>query len=131
VKGSRAAASERVDDRIRRLLIVALAAVVAVVALGNTMSQAASPGGPTRGDAEGIFQAFFSGGTAIRAHTHLAEGVPGVPAETTPDGARIHPLLDDLGYCDESWHVVLLGAFDDPAFYVGGNRELFDYLAAI
>jgi hypothetical protein len=101
-----------------------------VFGLGTNSSYAAPPGAPTRGDAQGIFQAFFTGGTAIRAHNHLAEGVPGVPGETTPDGARIYPLLDDLEYCDQGWHVVLLGAFDDLAFYAG-NRELFDYLTAI
>ena len=79
----------------------------------------------------GIFQGFFTGGSAIRAHNHQASGVPGVPGETTPDGARIYPLLDDLQYCDDGWHVVLLGYFDDPAFYAGGNKELFDFLSAV
>jgi hypothetical protein len=78
-----------------------------------------------------VFQAFFSGGSAIRAHNHLAEGVPGVPVETSADGARIYPGLDDLEYCAEGWHVVLLGYFDDPAFFAGGNKELFELLAVV
>jgi hypothetical protein len=106
-------------------------AAAVLVGFGSPGSYAASPGGPTRGDAQGIFQAFFTGGSAIRAHNHLAEGVPGVPGETTPDGARIYPLLDDLVYCEAGWHVVLLGIFDDPAFYPGGNKELFDYLSTV
>ena len=130
LKRSPAAPAAGANDRIRRLLVAAVAGAVAVVALGSTISYAAPPGAPTRGDAEGIFQAFFTGGAAIRAHNHLAEGVPGVPGETTPDGARIYPGLDDLEYCDQGWHVVLLGYFDDPAFF-GGNQELFDYLSAV
>jgi hypothetical protein len=114
----------------RRLLVAVVAAAV-LVGFGSPGSYAASPGGPTRGDAQGIFQAFFTGGSAIRAHNHQASGVPGVPGETTPDGARIYPLLDDLQYCDDGWHVVLLGYFDDPAFYAGGNKELFDFLSAV
>jgi hypothetical protein len=114
----------------RRLLVAVVAAAV-LVGLGSTGSYAASPGGPTQGDAQGIFRAFFTGGSAIRAHNHQASGVPGVPGETTPDGARIYPLLDDLQYCDDGWHVVLLGYFDDPAFYAGGNKELFDFLSAV
>ena len=121
---------KRAHGRSRRLLVAAVAGAVAVAALGSTIAYAASPGAPTRGDAEGIFQAFFTGGSAIRTYNHLAGGVPGVPGETTPDGARIYPLLDDLVYCDQGWHVVLLGVFDDPAFYLSGNKELFDYLSA-
>ena len=102
-----------------------------MVALGSTTSYAAPPGAPTRGDAEGIFQAFFTGGAAIRTHNHLAEGVPGVPGETTRDGARIYPGLDNLEYCNRGWHVVVLGYFDDPNLFPGGNRELFDYLSAV
>jgi hypothetical protein len=60
----------------------------------------------------------------------MAEGVPGVPVETTPDGARIYPGLDGLEYCGEGWHVIVLGVFDDPALF-GGNKELFDVLAAV
>jgi len=111
-------------------VVAAVAGAVAVAALGSTTAYAASPGAPTRGDAEGIFQAFFTGGSAIRTHNHLAGGAPGVPGETTPDGARIYPLLNDLVYCEQGWHVILLGIFDDPAFYAGGNRELFDFLSA-
>ena len=125
----RAEAAASASSRIRRLLIVAVTAAVVLVAIGGT-GYAASPGTPTRGDAQGIFQAFFTGGSAIRMHNHLADGVPGVPGETTPDGARIYPLLDDLVYCEGGWHVVLLGLFDDPAFYSGGNKELFDLLSA-
>ena len=109
---------------IRRLLVVTLAGAVALCALGSARSYAASPGAPTRGDARGVFQAFFTGGSAIRAHNHLAEGVPGKLYD-----ARIYPGLDDLEYCDRGWHVILLGYFDDPAFF-GGNRGLFDFLSA-
>jgi hypothetical protein len=114
-----------------RLLVVAVAAGVVLVAFGSTGSFAASPGAPTRGDAQGIFQAFLTGGFAIRAHDHLAEGVPAVPVDTTPDGARIYPLLDDLEYCEAGWHVVLLSFYDDPAIYPGGKKELFDLLSAV
>lgn len=113
---------------IRHIIAVALAAVL--TALAHTPSYAASPGAATRGDARGVFEAFFTGGSAIRTHNHLAAGVPGVPVETTTDGARIYPGQDGLEYCEHGWHVVLLGIFDDPAFF-GGNKELFDFLAAV
>ena len=116
--------------RFRRILVAAVAGAMAAGALLTTVSHAAPAGGPTRGDAQGVFQAFFSGGSAIRAHNPLAAGVPGVPVETTPDGARIYPGIDGLEYCEQGWHVVLLGLFDDPALYAGGNRELFDVLSA-
>ena len=116
--------------RIRRLLVPALVCAVAVVALGSSITSAAAPGGPTRGEAQGVFQAFFTGGSAIRAHNPSAEGVPGVPGETTPDGARIYPGLEGLEYCAPGWHVILLGLFDDPALF-GGNKELFDYLSSV
>jgi hypothetical protein len=103
---------------------------VAAVALGSTISYAAPPGAPTRGAAQGVFEAFFTGGSAIRAHNHLAEGVPGVPGDPTPGGARIYPGADGFEYCQQGWHVILLGYFDDPAFF-GGNKELFDFLSAV
>jgi hypothetical protein len=115
---------------IRRLTLAAVVGAVAMGTLASTLSYAAPSGGPTRGDAQGVFQAFFSGGSAIRAHNHSAEGVPGVPVDTTPDGARIYPFLDGLEYCQQGWHVVLLGFFDDPAFYPGGNKELFAILSS-
>jgi hypothetical protein len=117
-------------DRVRRVLVAVAMGAVAVVGFGSTISYAASPGAATRGDARGVFQAFFTGGFAIRAHNHLAEGVPGVPVETTPDGARIYPGGDGFEYCEQGWHVVMLGYFEDPAFF-GGNRELFEFLATV
>ena len=110
--------------RIKQVIVVA-GLVGVLVALGSTPSGAA-----TRGEARGVFQAFFTGGSAIRAHNHLAGGAPGVPLETTRDGARIYPGQDGLEYCGQGWHVVLLGFFDDPSFF-GGNKELFDLLAAV
>jgi len=82
---------------------------------GSTGSYAPSPGAPTLGDAQGIFQASFTGGSAIRAHNHLAAGVTGVPVNT--NGARIYPLLDNLEYCQQGWHVVDLLIFDDRGFF--------------
>jgi hypothetical protein len=37
----------------------------------------------------------------------------GGPALPTPDSARIYPLQDDPEYCQQSWHVITLGVFDD------------------
>ena len=121
---SLATATASGGDGIRRLLVTAVAAVI-LVAVGSTNTYAASPGAPTRGDAQGVFQAFFTGGTAIRAHNQLAEGVPGQRFD-----ARIYPGEDDLEYCEQGWHVILLGVFDDPAFF-GGNKGLFDYLSSV
>jgi hypothetical protein len=111
--------------------LITLAGLVSLVlALASAPSHAASPGAATRGEAQGVFQAFFTGGSAIRAHNPMAEGVPGVPVETTPDGARIYPGGDGFEYCGAGWHVVMLGYFEDPAFF-GGNKELFEFLAAV
>ena len=117
-------------DRIRRLLVAAVAAV-AVVALGATMSYAASPGAQTRGDAQAQFQAFFTGGASIRLNNPEAQGVPGVPIDPPLDSARIYPLPDGVEYCQQGWHVVMLVIFDDPNLYPGGKQELRDLLSAI
>ena len=109
--------------------VAAAATVLVLAVLGTGAAHAASPGAATRGDAEGVFQAFFPGGSAIRAHNHSAEGVPGTPVDTVPDGGRIYPGQDGLEYCAQGWHVIVLGLFDDPAFF-GGNGQLFEYLAA-
>ena len=121
-----AATAASANARTRRFLVGAVAASVALVALGSTVSYAASPGAPTRGAAEGVFQAFFSGGSAIRAHNHLAQGAPAMPFF-----ARIYAGEDGLEYCAPGWHVIHLGFFDDPAFFPDGNKGLFDYLSAI
>jgi hypothetical protein len=114
----------------RRFVPPLLAVAVTVVAFGSSLASAAAPAGPTRGEAQGVFQAFFSGGSAIRAHNHLAEGVPGVPVDPEPGGARIYPGVDGAEYCQQGWHVILLGVFDDPAFF-GDNKELFNYLHSV
>jgi hypothetical protein len=90
------------------------------------VSYAAPPGAPTRGAAEGVFQAFETGGSAIRTSGQLAQGVPGVI-----DVARIYPGVDDAEYCQDGWHVILVAFFDDPAFFAGGNQALFDHLDTV
>lgn len=118
------------NDGLRRLPLAALVAAALVVALGSTPASGASPGSPTRGDAQAAFQAFFTGGSAIRAHNPLADGAPGVPVDPPVDSARIHPFADGAEYC-EGWHVVMLAGFGDPAAFPGGNTELFDFLSEI
>jgi hypothetical protein len=119
------------NNTIRRRLAAAVASLALVVVLGSTVAQAVSDSGPTRGDAEAVFQAFFTGGFAIRAHNPLANGAPGVPLDPPPDSVRIYPLADDIEYCQQGWHVVLLGVWDDPTLYPGGKKELIDYLSAL
>jgi hypothetical protein len=116
----------------RRLAAAALSALLSV-AVGSTVASAASPSAPTRGDAQAVFEASFTGGGSIRAHNPLAEGVPGVPIEPTPDSVWIIPLSGVSGteYCQEGWHVVTLGFFDDPALFPGGEQELRELLSAI
>jgi hypothetical protein len=116
-----------VGDRVKRLLVVAVVAVVAVIALGSTGADAASSGAATRGEARAAFQAWFTGGSAIRAHNALAQGVPAGRGD-----ARIYAgAEEDLEYCQHGWHVIMAGVFDDPAFFAGGNKGLFDYLASV
>jgi hypothetical protein len=116
------------DAVTRRFLALALSAAV-VATLVALASEASAAGPATRGEAQAAFQAFFTGGSAIRAHNPRAEGAPGVPIEPPPDGARIYPGVENAVYCQAGWHVVLLGAFDDPAAF-GGNKALFDFLSA-
>jgi hypothetical protein len=119
------------EDGIRRLLPAVLVGGVFLAALGGTSAFAASPGAQTRGDAQAAFEAFFTGGASIRAHNPNAEGAPGVPVEPPLDSARIYPGLDDVEYCEQGWHVVMLGIFDDPAAYPGGKQQLVDDLSSV
>lgn len=115
------------DDRLMRLL---LAALVGAALLASAAAAPASAGAPTRGDAQAAFEAFISGGSAIRAHNPLAGGAPGVPVDPPPDSARIYPFADGAVYCD-GWHVVMLVGFGDPAAFEGGNAELFEFLSEV
>jgi hypothetical protein len=118
------------NNRLRRLLLGALVAAALVLAVGSTSASGAPAGSPTRGDARAAFQAFFTGGSAIRAHNPLADGAPGVPVDPPPDSARIYPFADGAEYC-EGWHVVMLAGFGDPAAFPGGNKELFEFLSDV
>jgi hypothetical protein len=118
-------------DGIGRLLPAVLVSGVLLAALGGTGAFAASPGAQTRGDAQAAFEAFFTGGASIRVYNPEAGGAPGVPIEPPLDSARIYPLLDDVVYCEQGWHVVMLGLFDDPAAYPGGRKQLVDDLSAV
>jgi hypothetical protein len=115
---------------VRRLLRAALLSLAIVVAFAGTAAAGAAAGPPTRGDAKAAFQAFFSGGSAIRAHNPLAGGAPGVPVDPPPHSARIYPFADGAEYCD-GWHVVMLAGFGDPATFAGGNAELFRFLSDV
>jgi hypothetical protein len=114
-----------------RFLRSSVMGAVFVMALGTTVSAKTSSDGPTRGEAQAAFQAFFTGGSAIRAHNPMAEGGPGVPIDPPVDSARIYPGVEDAVYCAEGWHVVMLASFDDPTFYPGGHAELFEFLSAV
>jgi hypothetical protein len=94
-------------------LLAAAAAVAGSVLLGSTLAFAAPSAGPTRGEANAVFQSNFTGGFAIRTHNPEAHGAPGGPAIPTPDSARIYPGEPDLEYCAPGWHVITLGVFDD------------------
>jgi hypothetical protein len=118
-------------DGIRRSLAVAVVAAALVPALGGSVASGASPGAQTRGDAQAQFEAFYTGGASIRVYNPEAQGVPGVPIEPPLDSARIYPLLDGVEYCQDGWHVVMLGIFDDPTLYAGGQQELRDNLSQI
>jgi hypothetical protein len=67
-------------------------------------------------------------------HNPLAEGAPRQPGDPTnpaPDSARIYPLAENVEYCQQGWHVVMLGIFDDPTLYAGGQQELRELLSAV
>jgi hypothetical protein len=113
-----------------RLVLVAFVGITLAVVAGSAPASGASPGSPTRGDAQAAFQAFFTGGSALRAHNPLADGAPGLPVDPPPDSARIYPFADGAKYC-EGWHVVMLAGFGDPAAFLGGNKELFEFLSAV
>jgi hypothetical protein len=101
-----------------------------VAAIGGAAASGASQDSPKRGDARAAFQAFFTGGSAIRAHNPLADGAPGVPVHPPPHSARIYPFADGAEYC-QGWHVIMLAGFGDPAAFPGGNKELFEFLSEV
>jgi hypothetical protein len=113
-----------------RPLLAALVGAALIVGAGTTSASGAPTQSPTQGDAQAAFQAFFAGGSAIRAHNPLAGGVPGVPVDPPPDSARIYPFADGAEYCD-GWHVIMLAGFGDAAAFPGGNAELFGFLSEV
>jgi hypothetical protein len=68
---------------------------------------------------------------AIRTHNPEANGAPGGPAIPTPDSARIYPGESGLEYCQQGWHVITIGVFDDPTLSSGGNKEAHRTLSAV
>jgi hypothetical protein len=118
------------NDGFRRLLLAAVIGAALVVAVASAPASGAGPDSPTRGDARAAFQAFFTGGSAIRAHNPVAVGAPGAPVDPSPDSARIYPFADGAEYC-EGWHVVMLAGFGDSAAFPGGNKELFEFLSDV
>ena len=96
-----------------RTLLAVAAAMAGLMLLGGTVAYAAPPAGPTRGEANAVFQSNFTGGFAIRTHNFEANGAPGGPAIPTPDSARIYPGEPDLEYCAQGWHVITLGVFNE------------------
>ena len=118
------------DNGFRRPLLAALVGAALLAGAAAAPAAGASVGSPTRGDAQAAFQAFIAGGSAIRAHNPLAGGAPGVPVDPAPDSARISPFADGAEYCD-GWHVVMVVGFGDPAAFVGGNAELFEFLSEV
>jgi hypothetical protein len=115
----------------KRTLLAVAAAVAGLVLLGGTLASAAPPTGPTRGEANAAFQSNFTGGFAIRTHNPEANGAPGGPAIPTPDSARIYPGESGLEYCQQGWHVITIGVFDDPTLSPGGNKEARQTLSAV
>ena len=118
------------SEGFRRLRLATLVGAALVVAAGSTPASGASPGSPTQGDSRAAFQAFFTGGSAIRAHNPLANGAPGVPVDPPPDSARVYPFADGAEYCHGS-HVVMLAGFGDPAAFPAGNKQLFEFLSDV
>jgi hypothetical protein len=113
-----------------RRCITKLALTVTVLSVAMlAVSSVAVADPPTRGDAQATFEAFSTGGSAIRFHNPLAKGRPGVEP-LSPDSARIFALFDNVAYCQEGWRVIVLGFFDDPSFYSSRN-ELRAYLSSL
>lgn len=83
-----------------------LVALIAAAALAPATAIADSAG-YSRGDAEAVFNAWPSGGDAIRAHGDLAEGAPALR------GLRIRPFQPFAGthVCSTDWHVVAVTLF--------------------
>jgi len=124
--------------KIRRCITkLALSVTVFSVAMlaASSVAVADAPTGPTQGDAQAAFQAFFTGGLTVFTSNPLANGAPargaGAPFAPPPeDSARIYPLAEDASYCQGGWHVIMLGNFDDPSFYTS-RSELLDYLMSV
>jgi hypothetical protein len=113
------------EPRPRRLLLTAVMSAACALLLGSTQAYAAPPAGPTRGEANAVFQSNFTGGFAIRTHNFEAQGAPGGPAIPTPDSARIYPGEPDLEYCAQGWHVITLGVFSEVRQSLAAEDEQF------
>lgn len=120
-------------NRIRPTFGIAVIAAVAVLAIGQGLATAASPGATTRGEAEAAFHA-FTGGLAIRNHHLNAQGAPLQGATLPgPDGARILSFYPDQEYCAQGWHVISANLFYSEAellpFGVTSKKQLMYALA--
>ena len=47
------------------------------------------------------------------------------------DRGRIYPGESGLEYCQQGWHVITIGVFDDPTLSPGGNKEARKTLSAV
>ena len=105
--------------------------VALVVVFGTNVAQASAPA-RTRGDAQAVFEAGFTGGFNINIlHNSDANGAPkGILPTGDPQDVRVYPFSEDASYCASGWHVLNFNTGDNLAFYES-RTVLNEYLATV
>jgi hypothetical protein len=76
--------------------------MVSITLLSFQSSAVASSMRITKGDAQAVFEASFTGGGDVILHNNSIEN-KAAPADSA---ARIRPVFDGLSYCSLDWHVI-------------------------
>ena len=104
--------------KIQRRLSLALSIVVLALALLPSAVLADS-GRITKGDVQGVLQAFMTGGRTVLSNSSETAGLHAAPADFLGSNGAIRPFApwDNQHVCVSDWHVLLMGIFD------GGDKS--------
>ena len=103
--------------RRAKLRTLTLVGVLAATMLIGAVGAHATSTRATKGDAQAVFSASQTGGSAILVHSGKAVGPA---ANRSADGIRITGFIDGLHYCSLDWHVISVTLSDGN--FPGGTR---------
>lgn len=111
--------------------LACLAATSFLLMVGAPLAHA-DPPVRTRGDAQAVFQAGFTGGTNINILRNAnGHGAPtGILPTGDPQDVRIYPFAEDAAYCASGWHVLNFFTGDFVDAY-DSRQELVSSLASV